>query len=60
MNDIRRPSEFFYCFQGSFTKENGAKIIVLIPFFMLISKNVFSFKQVFIVKEINLQSCIWE
>src|SRR4030095_6297722 len=60
MNNIRRPSEFFYSFKGAFAKENSTKIIVLIPFFMLIIEHELSFEQIFIIQEINLQPCIWK
>src|SRR5687768_7281388 len=58
MNQVRRPSEFLYGFQCSFTEECSSQSVVIITFFLLIMKNVFSFEKVFIIEKINLQPCI--
>ena len=58
MDHVRWPAEFFNRFQCSFTKENGAKAIVLVPFLMLIMKNEFPFEQFLVVQEVHLEPCI--
>src|SRR5205814_994419 len=54
VNNIRRPTEFLNCFQGSFTKENGSQPIILKPFIIFIMKKIFSSEEIFIIEEIDL------
>ena len=51
---------FFYRFNGAFAKEGGAVRIVFKRIALVVFKNKFAFKKVFVVKEIHLQAGIWE
>src|SRR5947208_52946 len=58
VDQVWRPAKFLYRFQRSFTKEYRSQAIIFKPFFLVVGKNVLSFKEVLVVKKINLQAGI--
>ncbi|MCY1530120.1 hypothetical protein D9M68_652960 [compost metagenome] len=58
VNNVRRPSEFFYNLQRTLREEDHAFCIVIVELFISITVHKFSFEEIFVIHEIYLQSCI--
>jgi hypothetical protein len=58
MNDVRRPAEFFYGFQGSFAEKNRPEAVIFEPLIVIVGEYMLALEQVFVVQEIDLKAGI--
>ena len=56
MNDIRRPTQFFYGFQYASSKEDGAFIVVWKQLSIAVFQHGFSLKIFIVIDEIHLHA----